>query len=222
MTPEQVIAIESRVTNEGKSQLLGFVLWFFLGVFGGHRFYLNKSGGLIQLSGFIICIIIYSIGDANTYTVWGVTKHSPLLFVGAIGMIIFAGWAAIDAFSILNWIKEANDKLREKIKTEMNITPNMNSNYSALKKEGSLDDDSYKIYLTKKYNIEFNQALSKYIVVDKLFETIDSALKHADELNNSEIKNNNNSDKNNNGNMNWGNLTEQEEMLIKKYSKNYS
>lgn len=45
-----------------------------------------------------------------------------------------------------------------------------------------LSSDAYKIYLVKKYQIEKNHALTKFICRDRLFESIDQALQHAHEL----------------------------------------
>jgi ABC-type multidrug transport system fused ATPase/permease subunit len=44
------------------------------------------------------------------------------------------------------------------------------------KEEMSLTNDAYKIYLVKKYPLEFNDVLKKYIFKDKLFDTVDDAL----------------------------------------------
>ncbi len=40
----------------------------------------------------------------------------------------------------------------------------------------TLTNDAYKIYLVKKYPLEFNDVLKKYIFKDKLFDTVDEAL----------------------------------------------
>jgi uncharacterized protein YecT (DUF1311 family) len=48
--------------------------------------------------------------------------------------------------------------------------------------ERILTNDSYKIYLVKKYKIEKNDALSKFIFNNKLFDSIDDALLSADSL----------------------------------------
>lgn len=40
----------------------------------------------------------------------------------------------------------------------------------------TLANDAYKIYLVKKYPLEFNDVLKKYIFKDKLFDTVDEAL----------------------------------------------
>jgi len=47
--------------------------------------------------------------------------------------------------------------------------------------ERLLSNDAYKIYLTKKYVIEKNEALGKFICADSLFSTIDEALAFANE-----------------------------------------
>jgi hypothetical protein len=47
--------------------------------------------------------------------------------------------------------------------------------------EASLNNDSYKIYLTKQYEIEKNDLLNKYVCEEKLFEDIDSAINYAHE-----------------------------------------
>jgi hypothetical protein len=40
----------------------------------------------------------------------------------------------------------------------------------------SLDDDGYKIYLVKKYPLEFNDVLKKHIFNNKLYESVEDAL----------------------------------------------
>ncbi len=46
-TVEQKILIEQRVTNEGPSVVAAYLLWFFLGFFAAHRFYLGRIGSAI-------------------------------------------------------------------------------------------------------------------------------------------------------------------------------
>jgi hypothetical protein len=45
-----------------------------------------------------------------------------------------------------------------------------------------LNSDAYKIYLVKKWSIEKNDALNKFILKDKLFDSIEEATKHANDL----------------------------------------
>lgn len=53
----ELILIEQRVTNDGKSIAVTYLLWFFLGFFSAHRFYLGRPGTAI-LQIFLNCIII--------------------------------------------------------------------------------------------------------------------------------------------------------------------
>ncbi len=46
----------------------------------------------------------------------------------------------------------------------------------------SLNNDSYKLYLAKHYNIEKNAALDKFVCNDKLFNNVDDSLTYADSL----------------------------------------
>jgi hypothetical protein len=45
-----------------------------------------------------------------------------------------------------------------------------------------LSDDAYKIFLTTDFEIQKNDVLEKFVVDEKLFGTVEEALKHADEL----------------------------------------
>lgn len=45
-----------------------------------------------------------------------------------------------------------------------------------------LSDDAYKIFLTNEFEIQKNDVLEKFIVNEKLFDTVEEALKHADGL----------------------------------------
>lgn len=47
------------------------------------------------------------------------------------------------------------------------------------KEKKSLDNDAYKLYLVKKYSIEFNDVLKKYIINDTLHDSVDLALQAA-------------------------------------------
>ena len=48
--------------------------------------------------------------------------------------------------------------------------------------ERNIDNDAYKIYLLKKYPIEHNTIINKYILMDRLFDTADDALTYASEF----------------------------------------
>jgi hypothetical protein len=46
----------------------------------------------------------------------------------------------------------------------------------------SIDNDSYQVYLIKKYDIEMNDVLNKLICVNKSFQNLESALLYAHEI----------------------------------------
>jgi hypothetical protein len=70
------------------------------------------------------------------------------------------------------------------ISNNTNSTPIQTSSTASLNFDGdkSLANDSYKIFLVKKYGIEKNDALGKIICQGKLFDDIEQALKHAAQI----------------------------------------
>jgi len=77
-----------------KSALVAYALWFFLGAFGGHRFYLDRSGSAaLQL-----VINIFS---------WALM----IVFVGFFSLAALGLWLLIDAFLIPDWVREHNNRL---------------------------------------------------------------------------------------------------------------
>ncbi len=58
--------IEMRVSNDGPSQVVAYLMWFFLGLLSAHRFYLRRPGSAILqiLSFFIIIGFFWLLIDA--------------------------------------------------------------------------------------------------------------------------------------------------------------
>jgi TM2 domain-containing membrane protein YozV len=58
--------IEQRITNEGPSAVVAYLLWFFLGLFSGHRFYLGRPGtALLQIVSYFFLIgLVWWVIDA--------------------------------------------------------------------------------------------------------------------------------------------------------------
>lgn len=63
-TQEQLL-IEARIANEGPSTAVAYLLWCFLGIVSGHRFYLGRPGTAILqiLSYFILIGFIWLLVD---------------------------------------------------------------------------------------------------------------------------------------------------------------
>ena len=95
MTDTRALYIEQRVANESRSALVAYLLWFFLGYFGAHRFYLGR-----WVSG-VIMLALFGIGSALAFILVG---YIPLAFV--------AIWWVIDAFLIPGMIAADRAALR--------------------------------------------------------------------------------------------------------------
>ncbi|MCB1516102.1 MAG: TM2 domain-containing protein [Hyphomicrobiaceae bacterium] len=80
---ETMLLVEQRVANERKSSLLAYLLWFFLGWAGAHRYYLGRFGsGILQL-------LLFVFGTATF-----------VLGIGVILLGIWGFWALIDLILI--------------------------------------------------------------------------------------------------------------------------
>jgi len=67
-----------------KTALVAYLLWFFLGLFGAHNFYLGRTG--VAVTQLILSLIV-------------------------VGMIITVFWVLVDAFLIPGWIRRQNNLL---------------------------------------------------------------------------------------------------------------
>jgi TM2 domain-containing membrane protein YozV len=78
-----------------KSMVVSYLLWFFFGTFGGHRFYNGKIGtGVAQL-------LLTIVG-------------ALFLFAAGLGMLLLVPvwiWVIVDAFLIPGWIRTQNSLL---------------------------------------------------------------------------------------------------------------
>ncbi|EJM73393.1 TM2 domain-containing protein [Pseudomonas sp. GM55] len=88
--------IEQKVANAQRSTGVAYLLWFFLGGFGAHRFYLGKTGtAAAQL---IITIV-------------GLFTLIPLIVTGI--------WLLVDLFLIPGIIREHSEKVRHDARLEV-------------------------------------------------------------------------------------------------------
>ena len=71
-----------------KTALVAYILWFFIGIFGAHNFYLNRTGvAITQL----------------------------ILSLTVIGLVVTVFWVLIDAFLIPGWIRRQNNELAARL-----------------------------------------------------------------------------------------------------------
>jgi len=64
--------------------LIAYILWFFLGCFGGHNFYLGRTG---------------------------VAVTQLILSLPIVGLVITIIWVLVDAFLIPGWVRRQNNLL---------------------------------------------------------------------------------------------------------------
>lgn len=105
MNLEEKNYIENQVTNRSKQMSVAYILWFFLGGFGGHRFYLGKTGSAV---GLLILTLVTAV------------------FTFGIPTII---WLIIDACLIPGMIEENKEKIRRHATEEVSMM-NHNSNHN--------------------------------------------------------------------------------------------
>jgi TM2 domain-containing membrane protein YozV len=67
-----------------KTALVAYLLWFFVGILGGHNFYLKRTG---------------------------VAVTQLILSITIIGLCITVFWVLVDAFLIPGWVRNQNNLL---------------------------------------------------------------------------------------------------------------
>jgi len=92
MDPQQLMVLETEVKNRGKDMVVGYLLWWFLGLFGAHRFYMGRTGSAIAML---------------------------VLSITLIGMIATWVWMIVDAFLLHTWIKEHNQRVEADVIQEL-------------------------------------------------------------------------------------------------------
>jgi TM2 domain-containing membrane protein YozV len=88
----QLLLLESELKSQGKNMFLAYVLWYFLGAFGGHRFYMKRTGSAVTM--LILSILI-------------------------VGLVVTAIWALVDAFLLHTWVREHNRQLEYRLVNEL-------------------------------------------------------------------------------------------------------
>ncbi|WP_223544582.1 TM2 domain-containing protein [Pseudomonas sp. A-B-19] len=88
--------IEQEVASAQKSTDVAYLLWFFLGGFGGHRFYLGKTATAVAQ------LIITIVG-----------------FFTLIPLIVTGIWLLVDLFLIPGIIREHSEKVRHDARLEV-------------------------------------------------------------------------------------------------------
>lgn len=97
MNLDEKTYIEQQVSMKAKSTPIAYLLWFFLGSFGAHRFYLGRIGSAV-----VLLLLTIFIG-------W-CTFFIPTFI-----------WLIIDAFLIPGIVRESEEKIRQQAYNEVKL-----------------------------------------------------------------------------------------------------
>lgn len=82
-----------------KSVLVAYLLWFFIGYFGAHRFYLGRVlSGIVMLVMFLLSMLL------------------TVVAIGFLGLLVIGLWWFVDAFLIPGMTASRNARLIDQIR----------------------------------------------------------------------------------------------------------
>ena len=114
LTEQQLSVLNSEMEKYKKSTGLAYVLWFFLGTLGIHKFYIGKTGW-----GFVYLLMGIIGWGALTFGLVGVAVEESGMGAGIIVAIILLSllgiFLLIDVFTISRQIRKAFEKKEMKV-----------------------------------------------------------------------------------------------------------
>ncbi len=99
----ELMLLEAEVKTYGKNMVVAYVLWYFLGIFGAHRFYMGKTGSAIA---------------------------QLILSITIVGTIVTSIWWIVDAFLLHTWVKERNAYVESNIIDQILVQKPISSDYN--------------------------------------------------------------------------------------------
>lgn len=128
LSAEQQHLIRNRIAADGPSPAAAFALWLFFGLFGAHRFYLQRRrSGMIMAALFLLGLGLAAGGIAFGGTVLDGVFYRPdvsdilrasssrrgayLFYGGALALSMSLLWWLADGFAIPRFIRASRAKL---------------------------------------------------------------------------------------------------------------
>lgn len=105
LSTQQQMLVEQRLANEKKSSGVAYLLWFLLGGFSAHRFYLGSPG----------------IGATQLALIWGGLLLSAVV-IGIPFLIVGLIWVIVDVFLIGGMVERDASTKRARIVNEVALT----------------------------------------------------------------------------------------------------
>ena len=118
---QELSILSTEYQRRKKSALVLWLLWWFTGIFGGHRYYLGDKGRAIVHTVVFLLVLFISI-LWNIYVIETASTFEEVLFIGPAGMVLFiipALWALLDAFFIGRRLAKKNAEIEMKIINEI-------------------------------------------------------------------------------------------------------
>ena len=118
---QELSILSTEYQRRKKSALVLWLLWWFTGIFGGHRYYLGDKGRAIVHTVVFLLVLFISI-LWNIYVIETASTFEEVLFIGPAGMVLFiipALWALLDAFFIGRRLAKKNVEIEMKIINEI-------------------------------------------------------------------------------------------------------
>ncbi len=114
LSPQELRAVESEFKRRRKSTLTTYALWFFLGGFGSHKFYLGKKRkGILYVIESFVAVVFIAAGGALAET----SPQAALvpIAIGLLGLLAFGAWWFVDLFTIPRQVRAYNENLEMEI-----------------------------------------------------------------------------------------------------------
>lgn len=114
LAPQDLEILKIELERKKKSVVLAYLLWFWLSIFGLHKFYLGKIWqGLLYMIG--PWVTIFSIFGGLIASVQPNAQGGGALAtsVGGLGLLCFAIWWFVDLFTLHRQTERANEKIEK-------------------------------------------------------------------------------------------------------------
>jgi hypothetical protein len=117
LTDRELIIFNSELDRKRKSTAVAYVLYFFLGGIGGHKFYMGKPliGFFYALSSLGSLVFLAAAFDTSDIT----EDISTVLAVGSLPLLWFGIMMLLDLFTIPRQIKKQEDRARNDLLTRL-------------------------------------------------------------------------------------------------------
>lgn len=103
LTDRELLIFNQEVENKKKNPIIAYLLWWFTGFMGGHRYYFGKTGSAIAMT-LIFWLLVWLFG---------------------LGALITGIWALVDVFLINGWLKEDNAKVEAQVFNDLMMNHNI-------------------------------------------------------------------------------------------------